>query len=115
MDGISTSDVPVKARTDSLQDALNKGSLQVIGNLIGQVKLEKNLSVISSKILSQTSKFVQFYKATEPVVKGGQTITSVTMKVSVSSLRDILAQQGLLYQTEGPATILPVIKIIDKK
>src|ERR1700677_1936584 len=68
MDGISTSDVPVKARTDSLQDALNKGCLQVIGNLIGQIKLEKNLNVITSKILSQTGKFVQFYKATEPVV-----------------------------------------------
>jgi hypothetical protein len=115
MDGISTSDVPVKARTDSLQDALNKGCLQVIGNLIGQVKLEKNLSVISSKILSQTGKFVQFYKASEPVTKGNQTVTSVTMKISVSSLRDLLAQQGLLYQSEGPATILPIIKIVEKK
>jgi hypothetical protein len=65
--------------------------------------------------LSQTGKFVQFFKASEPVVKGTETITSVNMKISVSSLRDLLAQEGLLYQNEGPPTVLPLIKIIEKK
>ncbi len=120
VEGVSSSDVQVKAKTDSLQDAINKGALQVIGNLIGPVKLEKNLSVINSKVLSQTGKFVQFYKASEAITRdlgGGvkQTVTSVTMKISVSSVRDILAGQGLLYQSEGPATILPVLKIIEKR
>jgi len=115
IDGTSSSDVPVKAKTDSLKDALNKGALQVIGNLIGPIKLEKNLPVIRAKILSQTSKFVQFYKASDAVVRGGETITSVTMKISVSSLRDLLAAENLLYQSEGLATILPLLKIIEKK
>src|SRR5271154_6563189 len=77
VDGTSSSDVPVKAKTDSLKDAINKGCLQVIGNLIGPIKLEKNLSVITAKILSQTGKFVQFYKASDAVQKDGATVTSV--------------------------------------
>jgi hypothetical protein len=115
VDGTSNSEVPVKAKTDSLKDAINKGSLQVIGNLIGPVKLEKNLPVIRAKILSQVSKFVQFYKASDSVTKSGETVTSVTMKISVTSLRDLLAAENLLYQSEGLATILPLLKVTEKK
>src|SRR6202453_3331733 len=82
MDGISTSDVPVKARTDSLQDAINKGCMKVIGNLIGQARLDKNAAVIYSKVLSQTAKFVEFYKASEPTMRGQETVTSINMKIS---------------------------------
>ncbi len=115
IDGTSSSDVPVKAKADSLKDALNKGSLQVISQLIGPLKLEKNLPIIKSKILTQTSKFIQFYKAGDAITKNGETQTSVTMKISVSSIRDLLAQEGLLYQTEGPPTILPLFKVTEKK
>ncbi len=114
-EGLSSSDVPAKARSDSLKEAINIGSLQIITQLIGDAKLEKNLNIIKTKILGQTSKYVQFYKASEPNKKGSDTTTQVNMKISISSLRAILAQEGLLYQSEGPATVLPLIRLVEKK
>src|ERR1700733_3639637 len=112
VEGASSSDVPVKAREESLSDALNKGCLQAIGNLIGDSRLEKSLPVVKSKVLSQKQRFIQFYKASEPVKKGNDTLTSINMKISISSLRDILAKEGILYQSDGPATILPVVRFV---
>lgn len=114
-DGVSNAKESAKARSEALADALSKGCLQVITNLIGEAKVSKNSGLIKSKILSQTSKFVQYYKAQEPTKKGDDTITSVTMKISVTSLRDLLSQNGLLFQTEGSGAILPIIKIVEKR
>ena len=113
-EGVSSSDVPVKAREESLNDALTKGCLEATGNLIGATRLEKSLPAIKAKVLSQKQKFIQYYKASEPQKKGTDTVTNVNMKISISSLRDILAKEGILYQSDGPATILPVIRFIEK-
>ena len=73
------------------------------------------MPVVHSKVLSQKQRFIQFYKASEPLKKAGDTVTSVNMKISISSLRDILAKEGILYQSDGPATILPVIRFAEKR
>ncbi|MDZ4678310.1 MAG: hypothetical protein SGI74_12465 [Oligoflexia bacterium] len=114
-EGSSPSEVPAKAQADALKDALNKGSIQVITGLIGESKLEKNMPLIRSKILVQTQKFIQFYKAADAVKKNNDTVVYVNMKISVSSLRDLLAAEGMLYQSEGPATVLPLIKISERR
>jgi hypothetical protein len=114
-EGTSSSEVPAKARSDSLKEAINKACLQVISQLIGDAKLEKNMPVIRSKVLSQTSRFVPFYKASEPTKRGEDTVTSVSLKLSISSLRSVLSQEGLLYQSDGPATVLPIIRFAERR
>ena len=60
-DGVSQSDQPAKAKSESLKNAVDKACLQVITGLIGEAKVEKNMAVLQAKVLSQTSKFVQYY------------------------------------------------------
>jgi len=114
-EGTSSSDVPATARAESLKEAIDKGCLQVISNLIGDTRMEKYQPIVKSKILGQVGKFVEYYKASEPEKKGTDTVTSVNMKISISSLKDLLTQEGLLNESQGPATILPVIKISESR
>ncbi len=113
--GESASIVPSQARAESLTSALEKGTLEAIQQTIGTARAEKSAAVIKSRILNDSSKYVQFYKATEPVMKDGKTTLDVTMKISMTALREILDREGLLIQNDDVYTILPVIKIIERK
>lgn len=114
---VGTTDVTdvAKAKAEALKDALDKGSLQVISQLIGQAKTDKSLKTIKTKVFAKRAAFLQSYKAQEPTTTEKETSISVTMKMSTGSLRDVLAKEGLLYQSEGPAAILPVFRVHEKK
>ncbi len=114
-DGTSASEIPSDARTESLKTAIEKGTLTVITNLIGGKRTEKNLNVIKEKIFPESSRYVQYYKATEPSKKGEQTSLAVTMKISVTALREILDREGLLLQNDDVFVILPLIKIFERR
>ena len=115
VDGESTSEIPSNARSDALKQAIDKGALTVITNIISAPKVEKNIDVIKSKVLPESSKYIQFYKATEPVKAADKTTVTVTMKISTAALREILDGQGLLVQTDDVFNVLPLVRIVEKK
>ncbi|MBK9293933.1 MAG: hypothetical protein IPM57_05730 [Oligoflexia bacterium] len=112
--GVSVNPTPAQARAESLKDALDKGTLQVLSNLIGEARVEKNMAAIKEKILIDTSKYVQYFKAEEPVKLEDQTTVQVNMKISVASLRELLDKEGLLIQSDEVFDVLPVVKIYEK-
>jgi hypothetical protein len=114
-EGSSASEVPSQARTEALNAALENGTLSVVTQLLGAAQVEKNQNQIKSRVLPESSKYIQFYKASEPILMAGQTTIKVTMKVSVSALREILDRAGLLIQDLDSITILPLIKITEKR
>jgi hypothetical protein len=114
-DGVSQDENAGKAQSDAFKDAINKGSMQAINQLIGGSRIEKSLPAIKTKILPQWGKYVQYYKATDPKVKNGETSVQVQMRVSLSSLREVLGGQGLLFQNDGKVYALPLIKFIDHR
>ena len=116
IEGTSNASTPTQARQAALKDAFDKAALVEITNLIGPAKLEKNRPLLNAKILSQSSKYIVNYKTGEMKVdKNGQSTLAVTLKLNAKSLRDLLAKEGLLYQSEGPANIFPIIQITEKR
>jgi hypothetical protein len=115
VEGSSQNQDSALARAESLKDAINKGAQQIIVGLIGEASFEKNLNIIRLKVFPQSSKYVQYYKSSEPVKREADTITSVNLKISVLSLKDILAASGLLFKSEGLGTILPLFQVVEKK
>lgn len=115
IEGQSANQVPAQARSEALKDALDKGTLSVMANLIGAQRIEKNKNVVQERILTETAKYIQYYKAQEPVTAGEKTTMQVTLKVSVSALRELLDQEGLLVQNDDVYTVLPLIKVYERK
>jgi hypothetical protein len=114
-EGVSSDPEPNLAKAESQKDAISKAVLKVIGEYIGLESLEKNSELIKTKILPRSSKFIQFYKSLEPTRKGNETTTVVSLRISVSSLKNILSAHGLLVQNDNAAFILPLITIVDKR
>lgn len=121
IEGKSQEETMEKAKADALQNALKKGCLQVVKDLIGESRASTNKSTIDSKILKNTSKYVQYYKTNDSKESTDDTgtinsvATTVTMKISVTNVRNRLAKLGLLYRSAGPARILPLIKISEAR
>jgi hypothetical protein len=130
VDGASTKEDPREAATESLRDAHEKGLLQVIESLVrnhhDQItnskardkKREKDQNTIKNKVLPQATKAIVYYKQKDPVRRaenGGETVTQVTMQISVQILRDLLRTHGLLSNVQTTAAILPLVRINDNR
>ncbi|MCC6277415.1 MAG: hypothetical protein IT289_05825 [Oligoflexia bacterium] len=113
-EGISQDANAGKAQAEAFKDAVNKVVVQAATQLIGGARVEKNLGVMKSKVFPNWSKFVTSYKASDPKIKGPDTTVQVQMRVSLTSLRDLLASSGVLYQNDGKLNVIPLVKIVEK-
>lgn len=102
-------------KNKAIEEALSKGALTAVTNLIGEEKVQKNLNLIRNKVLNDTDKFLPSYKPQESKKSGDNLIVTVTMKINLTSLQKILAQNGLYYDSEQTGILLPVIRIIEKR
>lgn len=94
--------------------AITKASDQFIGQLIGETKLARNQSVIKNRIVRNSGKYILFIKARAPVADGDTLRYGVNMRVSMKSLEAMLLQEGLLYKSDGPPKVLPVVSFSDR-
>lgn len=99
---------------DIFDRAIEKISVQHIEQLIGEAKASKNHSLIKNRILKNSGKYIAFIKAQNPVVVGDQYRYPVNLRLSVKSLETLLLQEGLLYKTDGPPKLLPMVNFIDR-
>lgn len=96
------------------EKAIEKASNQYIDQLIGEARAAKSQSVIKNRIIKNSGKYVPFIKAQSPTVVGESIRYVVNMKVSVKNLETLLLQEGLLYKTDGPPKLLPMIVFSDR-
>jgi hypothetical protein len=111
-----TSDKPerVQARQEMLDKAITDMSSQYIQDLIGAPKFERNRVLIKSKILRNSGKYVLFLKESNAQYGPAQSTMTVEMKVSLKNLEAMLLEEGLLYKTEGPPKVLPLVTFVDR-
>lgn len=106
---------PVTARSIIINQATEKVSEDMIKEIIGEAKYQRNKSMISAKILKQSPRFIPFSKPGEmkPLQPEGFRM-SVSLRVSVDDLQTLLLENGLFYESDSTPVVLPVIRFNDR-
>lgn len=112
--GVSKETMPQAARKDIMDQAYSKVSEDVIKELIGEDKYQKNKTLIANKIIKNAPRYMPFSKPSDLVLEGEQQKMSVVIKISMGDLKNILQENSLLNENESTPTVLPVISLIDK-
>ncbi len=113
--GTSKNSDPFQARKAIQEEIVNRVSNRYISEFIGEKKVQKNQNLINAKIIKNSGKYIPTIKVGKlENAGGGQKQMSVSLKISVKNLKQMLLEEGLLYEQEGPATVLPMIAIVDK-
>jgi hypothetical protein len=106
---------PVSARSDMMNQASDKASEAVIKEIIGDAKFSRNKTLIQSKIIKNSARYIPFSKPGELKAIQPQGFSmKMVLKINVDSLQAMLLENGLFYETDSAPVVLPAIRWIDK-
>ncbi|OQW47535.1 MAG: hypothetical protein A4S09_15120 [Proteobacteria bacterium SG_bin7] len=105
---------PFQARKVIQDEVIEKVSLRYITDLIGDKKVNKNKNMINAKIIKNYGRYIPTVKVGRLEGNGDSRQMTVTLKISLQNLKQMLLQNGLLYEQDGPAVVLPMIAMTDK-
>ncbi|MFN7729131.1 MAG: hypothetical protein ACK5P7_08250 [Bdellovibrio sp.] len=107
---------PSLARTQLMNMAADKVSEELIKEIIGEQKVQKNRSMIMAKIVRKSASFLPFSKAGElqPVQGTEGFQMSVTLRANLDQLQALLLENGLFYDSDLAPAALPLIKWQDR-
>lgn len=114
VDGTVKAESAVEASRELVQMLQAQVARRQIIEMIGEKNYQRSKSLIENRIVKESFKFIPFATPATPVKRADGWHGDVEMKVSVSSLRQMIIANGLLYSAEGPASILPLVTIIDR-
>lgn len=105
---------PVVAKAEMISFITERVSEELVKEIIGEGKYNRNKQLIASKILKQSARFIPFSKPGElqPLPEGFK--MSLTVKISVDDLQALLLENGLFYESDGTPIVLPAIRIMDR-
>lgn len=105
---------PFQARKIIQEQVISDVSERYIIEMIGDKKTAKNKNAIQNKIIKNSGKYIPFVKVGKLETVGDSRQMAVTLKISLRNLKQMLMEQGLLYEQEGPAVVIPMIALTDK-
>ena len=112
--GASKEASPQAAKTDIQNQASQKISEEVIRDLIGEERFNKNKSLIQSKVIKNSARYIPFVKPSPVVMEGEEYKMSVNMKVSLKDLKQMLLDNSLLNENDTIPVVLPVVSFVDR-
>lgn len=106
---------PLTARAEMTTAATEKVSVDMIKEIIGEAKFNRNRSVIFAKVIKNSPRYIPFSKPGEmqALPDGGFKMTSL-LKLSVSDLQSLLLENGLFYESDGTPSAIPAIRWLDR-
>lgn len=102
------------ARQAIVDRAIEGASLQLITEIIGAEKAEKNKTLISQKIIKNASRYVQSIKTGAARNTQDGLEMEVRLRLATENLEKLLLSEGLLYRLDGAPKILPLISLADR-
>ncbi|XGC79393.1 hypothetical protein ACES2L_08635 [Bdellovibrio bacteriovorus] len=112
--GVSKQATPQGAKKDIQDQASQKVSEDIIKELIGEERFAKNKSLIQSRVIRNSQRYIPFAK-TSPIDQEGEEFKmSVSLKVSLRDLKQLLQDSALLNENDAIPVVLPVITWSDK-
>ena len=103
-----------KARSEIFKKAVHEISLIYIRNFIGKKKTSEQALLIKTKIIGNSKKYILLLKEIGFKRFPDGIEFSVLIKISPQNLKELLLDEGLFYNSEGPLRILPVISFVDR-
>jgi hypothetical protein len=112
--GTSKQTTPQAAKADIQNQAAQKISEEVIRDLIGEDRYNKNKALIANKVIKLSGRYIPFVKPSAITQEGEEFKMTVNMKVSMPDLKQLLQVNSLLNENDTVPVVLPVISFIDK-
>lgn len=110
----SKSTNPAEARRE-IQDLVSQQVTEELAKeLLGEDRFQKNRSLVMSKIVKSSGRFIPFLKPGALQQTGDGYMMSVTLKANVSSLRQVLQENGLLNENTTAPILLPLVSFTDR-
>ncbi len=113
-DGTAKAESAPEASKNILASVTAKVAREQIIELIGEKAYNKNKNLVENRIVRESFKFIPFVTPGSPERVGAEWKMKVTMRISPQSLREMVNANGLLFDTEGPAAVVPMIAIHDR-
>ena len=112
--GSSKQNLPVEAKKEIQEQAIQKISESLIVEFIGDSKFQKNKSTINSKIIKNSARYVPYLKPSELTQKDDEYKMSVLLKISLTDLKQMLQAQALLNENDTVPVVLPLLSWVDR-
>ena len=113
-EGTAKAESAPEASRAIIQQATQKVAREQIVETIGEKSFNKNKNLIENRIVREAFKFIPFVTPGTPEKVGDTWKMQVTMRVSPQSLREMITANGLFFDAEGPALILPMVTMMDR-
>lgn len=105
---------PEDAKQQGLEKAIASITEELGKDFLGEERYLRNRTVVTSKILKNSAKYIPFSKATFlSTVQTTQNVR-VDLKISRINFRQLLQDQGLLSQGESQPVVIPYVTWIDR-
>lgn len=107
---------PASARRQMIDQATLKVSEELIKEIIGENKFHRNQALIQNKILKNSARFVPYAKPGEMLPRAPEEgyKMSVSLRVSIEDLQNLLLENGLFYESDSTPVVLPAIRLVDR-
>lgn len=112
--GVSKETTPVAARRDIQDQAATTVSEEVIKELIGEERFSKNRTLIMSRVIKNSARYIPYTKPSELSPEGEGFKMSVAMKISLRDLKALLQSNSLLSENDTTPVVLPMISWTDR-
>lgn len=112
--GVSKETNPQVAKRLLQDEAAQKVSEEVIKELIGNERFLKNKSLIQTRIIRNSARFIPFSKPSALEQQGEEFRMSVAMKLSLKDLKQMLQDNSLLNENDAIPVVLPMISWQDR-
>jgi hypothetical protein len=114
-EGFSKNENQFLAKGEISSEAAERVSEDLIKEIIGENKYNRNKAMIFKKIVKNSARYIPFTRPGEiKVVADGGFKMTVTLKVSVDDLQGLLLENGLFYESDGMPTVLPIVHWNDR-
>ncbi len=102
------------AQDQLMNKAIEDASFDYIKTLVGEGKMVHLKDAIESKIIQNSSRYILSMSSSNLTHDNNVYAMDVQMSLSLTALRSMLLENGLLYQIQGPPKVLPVVQYVDR-
>lgn len=115
-EGTSKATSAPEAAREIQNSVISEISRAQVLEILGEKRFLKNKTVIENKIIKQSAKFIPFVSPGLPLQQNDFSWKmNVELKLSKGSLRKMVLDAGLMNDSDGPTSILPMIAFVDRK
>ncbi len=114
VEGTSKADSPAEASREIQAKAMADTAREQVIEIIGDKKYQKNKQLVETKIVRESARFIPFTQPGPLEQNADGYKMSLELKLSLASLKKMIQNTGLLYDSEAVTAMVPMVGFIDR-